>query len=146
MEVARFILRWQSIGAWVMAAALLYQLGACPCGCLEHNRWLAAARSVWTLGTPVVLARGPASELAGACTHLDSDRDHDCDGSPGEAFLAPSRVRPLDEKAAANDVGLRWAPAVDHSLARRVVQRLLWGESLSDDASLRRARVQVFRL
>ena len=67
----RVITKQQRLAA-TLVVCLLYQMGACPCGCLEHNYWLQAI--------------GVADEHDGeyALNVRDdtsvSSNQHDCDG------------------------------------------------------------------
>jgi len=36
----------QSAISWLLVISTLHLLGACPCGCLEHNGWYQAAASL----------------------------------------------------------------------------------------------------
>jgi hypothetical protein len=63
---------------------MVYRLGACPCGCIEHNYWLQA----------VGLAD---DEHSHAAADLDADgivasHEHGCTGEPEEFFLNNPRI------------------------------------------------------
>jgi hypothetical protein len=66
----------------------VYQLGACPCGCVEHNYWIQM------LGMTA-----PDAEPSHDATHHGADRevachdghDHECVGAPARLFVNNSR-------------------------------------------------------
>jgi hypothetical protein len=68
-----------------VVAALLQQLGACPCGCLEHNGW--SQSFAWAVGGDLGEDR-PGTGI--------SPGHHDCDGAPAELAVLgrPETERP----------------------------------------------------
>ena len=75
---SRMITKQQRL-ATTLVVCLLYQMGACPCGCLEHNYWFQA------LG----LAEEDHSEtlLMASDDRFLSSHDDDCDGSPALLYV-----------------------------------------------------------
>ncbi len=74
--------RQARITSVVLSVCLIYQLGACPCGCLEHNHWLR-----------VLGLADHDGDLA-----VDVDRatlvvqqEHDCSHDPRVQFVSTSR-------------------------------------------------------
>jgi len=64
----------------VMLLALVYQWGACPCGCVEHNAWLE-----W-VGLDHHHDHDHATPMAADPTVSAAD-DHDCSGAARPYFL-----------------------------------------------------------
>lgn len=62
-----------------MLICLVYQLGACPCGCLEHNAWaeMLGLSSHDHHGVP-----------ATSTTSVSSGEDHDCKGYPRPLYVS----------------------------------------------------------
>ncbi|WP_237226187.1 hypothetical protein [Rubinisphaera sp. JC750] len=86
-QLPRKLKSLQSFAATLLLAAMVYQLGACPCGCLEHNAWSQLLR----------LDSGDhdhsAADLEKIGSHspvLLSDH-HDCTGEPRTAFVDNAR-------------------------------------------------------
>lgn len=115
----------------LLMAALVHQLGAAPCGCLEHNGW---RQSVVAL-------------LGGAPSHDHGDNGvhaADCEHLPALTALAPARVATPDSAdeghaTTASLLGSRTAPSTAgrSPSARRSAANL---------APPVRAKTQVFRL
>jgi hypothetical protein len=68
-------------------ALMVYQLGACPCGCLEHNAWLQWA-GITADHYGGAVASTPAAESL--ITTADGDY-HDCTGEPRPQFVDNAR-------------------------------------------------------
>ena len=62
----------------VLLICLAYQLGACPCGCLEHNAWLQILGLSHHDHGP---AGSPDQSVVAAAEH------HDCSGQPRPLYL-----------------------------------------------------------
>jgi hypothetical protein len=58
----------------------VYQLGACPCGCLEHNAW---AELIGLTSHDEVASVSPAGGAV-----LSTAEDHDCTGQPRPLYLS----------------------------------------------------------
>ena len=66
----------------LMAVCVVYQLGACPCGCLDHNYWW---RMLAIADHDHHGSRGPAG------TTQVAEDDHDCTGAPQRQFVNTAR-------------------------------------------------------
>jgi hypothetical protein len=88
----------QGLASCVLAL-MVYQLGACPCGCLEHNAWLQwAGITSDDRGTPEDRATpDELGEVAAAASAVESqvttaDGDyHDCNGEPRPQYVDNAR-------------------------------------------------------
>lgn len=58
-----------------LVAAMVWQIGACPCGCVDHNLWLEMYRS---------LVGDTPSQPDAATEFVEAD---DCDHRPRDAFV-----------------------------------------------------------
>lgn len=69
----------QKFACRVLLVLIVFQLGACPCGCLEHNAW------VQMLG----LSSHHDHHLSEAETDQTTieGSDHDCNGRPGAVYF-----------------------------------------------------------
>ena len=87
---------FQRLAAYAVLAGMAFQLGACPCGCVEHNAWVLLAG----IGTddhnhiPVTDSSGSRefaveSQLVIAC---DAGHDH-CAGGLQDYYLDNSQSR-----------------------------------------------------
>ena len=72
-------------GPALLILAFLYHLGACPCGCWEHNYWLQALGFVPPLATQ---RSADATPLA-----VQTEEHDDCTGGNARSFLDNSRTR-----------------------------------------------------
>ena len=79
--------RHRKLAAFVLLAGMIYQLGACPCGCLEHNAWLHL------LGIESDHhAESIAAPLTTAVLVITADTDHhDCTGESRPAYFDNAR-------------------------------------------------------
>ena len=73
MNCQRTILRLRR-AACLLLIGLVYRMGACPCGCVEHNYWLQ------TLGLASDHDHGVPMDLALVA------QDHDCAGESPELY------------------------------------------------------------
>jgi hypothetical protein len=72
--------RLTSVARLAVVVAFVHQLGACGCGCLDHNWWYQSAAALLADGTPSVALEGlPVAE------------SFDCEGALGVDCLAPAR-------------------------------------------------------
>ncbi|MBX3426335.1 MAG: hypothetical protein KF688_11700 [Pirellulales bacterium] len=83
--------RWRRSLPAVLAAALVHQLGACPCGCLDGNLWVQQARQV--AGRTADPTPRPASEQTPPCA------DHACDET-ANVLIADGERGPLEDTTA----------------------------------------------
>ncbi len=77
-DLSSLRIKRQTLGrvtSMVMALCFVYQWGACPCGCLEHNAWLR-----W-LGV-VSHDHDHAEAAFPGAPSVASSEDHDCTGRP----------------------------------------------------------------
>lgn len=77
----------QRFAATLLLSAIVYQLGACPCGCLEHNAWSQL------LGLDSADHDHAIADFEGSSRNwpaLLSD-DHDCTGEPRIEFVDIAR-------------------------------------------------------
>lgn len=69
-----------------MVACFLLQLGACPCGCIEHSVWVH-----WLIGDSAVGAVDETVDEAVAdaspSPHGVPDHPHDCTGGPRPSYF-----------------------------------------------------------
>lgn len=64
--------RFARLTSAMLVSCVIYQIGACPCGCLEHNYWLGLAGFVDHHESIV----GASATAAVAGTHEDDCLDH----------------------------------------------------------------------
>ncbi len=79
--------------AFLLLATMVYQLGACPCGCLEHNAWiefLHLDHDEHSHSTPVL------SLDAQIAAEPHSHGHHDCTGERAAGFVDNARVLNFD--------------------------------------------------
>ena len=75
--------RMHRIASAVLMVGFIYQLGACPCGCLQHNYWAQA------------LGMSPHDSHEAVDTtqlELHPGHGHDCRGVPARVFINNSRA------------------------------------------------------
>lgn len=77
--------RIQQLLAAVVVLGFIFQLGACPCGCLEHNYWMQ-------------MAGLSPHEPHDACDHdsqptAHQNHEHDCTGVAATLFV--NNIRPI---------------------------------------------------
>ena len=129
---------------------LVYQLGACPCGCLEHNAWLQWAGVISDHGGDSDAAM-PVSEslttVSESLTTVANGDTHDCTGEP-----RPQYVDNAQSTQVLGDFFQRLATIVvslntsmdDSSITRG---RFDWGPDCAPLAhALSRPALQVYRL
>jgi len=83
----------------MLVALIIYQLGACPCGCLEHNAWAQLLRLNSTHNNhhpATVRTSGGVAAWAALDEHT-----HDCTGEAGWPYFNNSRVPSLQIKSEA---------------------------------------------
>lgn len=114
----------------LLALAGLHQLGACPCGCLEHHGWSQLAEQLF--------AQKHAHPESPECVAESSD----CDHVPRDLAIVSARV--ADDPIAVGVDGLAEPPLVD-AIASALTRRQ-FDSSLCDSAPPVRAQHQVFRL
>ncbi|QDU86914.1 hypothetical protein Pla175_02680 [Pirellulimonas nuda] len=123
------------IASCLLTAALVYQMGVCPCGCDEHNVWLEAVRAA--VGDQDTHSHPPTDTPA-------FDHAH-CGCAPQAAYCSAVRV------AADQQVSVCcFAAAGTHG--GDPLAPTLPGASISDfgdplqDAPTLRAQLQVYRI
>ena len=72
----------QRLTSYFLALLLVYQLGVCPCGCLEHNAWFE-----W-LGLDADAHQH--AEVADDQPSLSCAEGHDCVGKPRPLYVSQS--------------------------------------------------------
>jgi hypothetical protein len=70
----------------VMTLCLVYQMGACPCGCWEHNHWFAM------LGLEQDERQAPILPTTVGRV-LSSADSHDCTGAPKPLYASQSELK-----------------------------------------------------
>ena len=82
----RNLTRLQCLSATMLLLAMVFQLGACPCGCIDHNAWV----QLWGVEsehhkehTLVSLADDDGNSSIALARVSDS---HDCTGQPRSQF------------------------------------------------------------
>lgn len=130
----------------LLCVVMVYQLGVCPCGCLEHNAW---------------------AQLIGLDAHVDGNQravddqescdmdvvtrqdDHDCDGRAQEPYFNNTRS-PLVQEAFAAEDHFSSVVVFDRMTREFVVararQRMKSFESAAAFAAALRPALQVYRL
>jgi len=78
----------------LLLAMIVFQLGACPCGCLEHNAWIQ-----------MVGLTDHHHEVAftSDCSSIQGASDHDCTGEHAPDYLDNARSPGVD---------VRWASSI----------------------------------
>lgn len=71
------------LSAIALTVCFVFEMGACPCGCLEHNYWLALFGHSSDSSTP---AQGDHD------TGLLVASDHDCTGKSRDEFVNTARL------------------------------------------------------
>ncbi|MFK7737681.1 MAG: hypothetical protein AB8B50_16725 [Pirellulaceae bacterium] len=84
LTLSRKLIQLRKFAASVLLALVVYQLGACPCGCVEHNAWLQMFGVSSHSHEDVALGSGNAPAISG---------DHDCSGEYVVAYM--DNARPL---------------------------------------------------
>jgi hypothetical protein len=78
----------------VLLLGLIWQMGACPCGCIEHNLWLQLLG--WVAGQTPIAQRNLA---VGSDSSENSVSAVDCHHRPRDSFVR-ERTAGEDERAA----------------------------------------------
>jgi len=84
------------LAIYAILAGFTFQLGACPCGCLEHNAWVEAFEG--SLGHDEasggdqlhLAARSSQDDFAASLVSNEHDH-HDCDGVDRRQYFDTSR-------------------------------------------------------
>ncbi len=129
--------------AFCVLALMVYQLGACPCGCLEHNAWLQWA-GITSDDRGEIAAATPAAD---SLTTMSDGDYHDCNGEPRPQYVDNARSARL-----AGDFFERLSTVVVILNASVDVATIARGrfDRVSDSAplahALTRPALQVYRL
>ncbi|MCC9643212.1 hypothetical protein LOC71_13085 [Rhodopirellula sp. JC740] len=78
----------------VLVIAMLYQMGACPCGCLEHNAWLQLLGGFSHADGhphPSLVQLSQNDSATTAAGEVSNSDDHDCTGEPTTLYTRSSR-------------------------------------------------------
>ena len=78
--------RPSKFAAYVLLMGMVFQLGACPCGCVEHNVWM----QLFGIGIDDHQGELPSS-TASALPAADADH-HDCTGLPRPSYVDNARL------------------------------------------------------
>ena len=84
----------RSYASSVLAVLMIYQLGACPCGCLEHNLWIQMTGVASDHDQEI----GSDSTRVVSISELQDAHDHDCTGKPHPQFLDNSQMQKVTGK------------------------------------------------
>lgn len=134
----------QRFTATLLLVAMIYQLGACPCGCLEHNAWAhllgldAESRDDASVGS---------FESPGHSSVNLADT-HDCTGEPRTQFVDNARGPRVEGSTAFSSL----LPALDCCLAVSDSQTGFGQRrggppaGLAGSVALYRPALQVYRL
>lgn len=117
----------------LLMAALVHQLGASPCGCLEHNGWRQSV--VCLLGE---------HQPSGHAVEEDRVQADGCEHSPTLTAMVPNRLEPPTRTF--GGFGTPAASPEPHALAFAVSVRRDVSRSAGKLAPPVRAQMQVFRL
>ena len=86
-SLSRRLIQLRKSASCVLLALVVYQLGACPCGCVEHNAWLQVL-GVSDHSHAEVVETGDAISISGG---------HDCSGEHVVAYMDNARQVPSNE-------------------------------------------------
>lgn len=80
-----------SLAVCLLVAGMVFQMGTCPCGCLEHNAWvqLAGLRHDDIETLAIQGADAPVVSEGGLCVAVTDN--HECDGQPALDYLNTAR-------------------------------------------------------
>jgi hypothetical protein len=90
LSLSHKFVQLRKFAACVLLWALVYQLGACPCGCVEHNAWLQMLGASGHSHAAVALDEDGIVRISG---------NHDCSGEHVVAYMDNARSVTLDEIA-----------------------------------------------
>ncbi|WP_166831778.1 hypothetical protein [Thalassoroseus pseudoceratinae] len=130
----------QRHAATLMLVMMVYQLGACPCGCLEHSAWAEL------LGTESANhSDDVAVGVDGRSSAVVSDATHDCTGEARVQYLNNNRVPTLQGPLADGVFVVLIAVAVLslNSFAAKT-HRSRTGSKLAFAAALGRPALQIY--
>ena len=139
MEPAKRTPPATSLVRTVLAVCLLYQVGACPCGCLDHNLWAL------TLG--LASGESPVASEA-ATTYTVAAEEHDCHGEASSVYVNTARTIKVPGITLCSTQAISATPILH--LARVDASRHLLSPDCSPleqmDATGRQSRLQIFLL
>ena len=81
------------ITTWLMLLGLVYQFGACPCGCLEHNAWLQMLGLSIHDSADAAASNELRASGADACD-VAVPEEHDCAGHPRVLYVNNAEPSP----------------------------------------------------
>lgn len=87
-SLSRRLIQLRKFASCVLLALVVYQLGACPCGCVEHNAWLQVLGVSDHSHAEVAVDTEDAISISG---------DHDCSGEHVVAYMDNARPVPSNE-------------------------------------------------
>lgn len=128
-----------------MLAVLVFGLGACPCGCFEHNAWAQLLPLDSTHNNLDFLKDTGSGQVA---TLVFDDTDsHDCTGEERAQYLNNTRMPSLQEHSSTD--GPTTASAIAVSLTNSIVVETYGPQSdliIAHSAALCRPSLQVYLL
>ncbi|MDA7980457.1 MAG: hypothetical protein MPJ50_16990 [Pirellulales bacterium] len=129
--------------AMILLAVTVFQLGACPCGCLEHNAWF----QLLGINTEHDDDRAATGVEGGSDVALIvNDDTHDCEGEARVQYFNNTRVPSLQEKSVAGGpvASTTIVVLLPNSIAAGTY-RFQSGSTLAHAAALCRPALQVYR-
>ena len=128
------LLQLHRLAALALLVGIVYQLGACPCGCLEHNMWVAL------LGLDSDGHSDAGAGRADTMVH-STDHEHDCTGKAKARYLDNSNKAP---RTASFDLIIVRLVTPQTAVLPRVSYRKRHGPPRPPECSL--SALQVFQL
>ena len=130
--------RLQKFASFVLLALLVYQLGACPCGCLEHNVWMEIV-GFGSDHEPV--------EITNASLLVSAPDEHDCTGVPKAQYVNNARsITGSGEYLNSGVIAPFVLSDTHHEKTRRFPSFDKQADSLAVAHALSRPALQVFQL
>ena len=134
----------QRFAATVLLAAMVFQLGACPCGCVEHNAWAQLLDLDSGDHDHALIVAGQDAGLSS----VTSSDTHDCTGEPRTQFVDNARGPRVHESSTPKTQLHLFVGAIAHSnsLAGLGTGYIELHLRLEVHAALCRPAMQVYRL
>ena len=134
----------QRYTASLLLAVMVYQLGACSCGCLEHNVW-AQMLDLDSADHASHSSQGAKEESD--VSQVASAETHDCTGEARAQYFNNTRVpRPQGTEGPSGPVKLVAASELSPDSITVNMRRYAIHATLEFDAALYRPAIQVYRL
>lgn len=131
--------------AALLLIVMLFQLGACPCGCLEHNAWV---QLLGLSDADEIRIANPVLDQDNCISVASADHAHDCIGEARPQFVDNSCTVQLRKASTTGEPQVSFfASARITALALQPPDRLLSKLSMFElDAAHCRPALQVYRL